>query len=245
MITLPTPTQERRALSVAPGLRLTLMRGFELRVDGRTVPVAMSSQRVLAFLALHDRSLPRSYVAETLWADVGDSRAAGNLRSALWRLGELGRQTVWAIGRQLQLAADMAVDVQEADHAAARLAAGRVASGEAPDRSLFEGELLPGWCEDWVSDRREQCRQRGLHALEQLCEVLTAEGRYCQAVQAGMAAVAGDPLRESAQRALIAAHLAEGNAGEAVRQFERFERVLRYELGLAPSEPLRMLITSL
>src|SRR5215471_13625701 len=117
MITLSSTTLDRRALSVAPALRLTLMRGFELRVDGHTVPVAMSSQRVLAFLALHDRSLPRSYVAETLWADVCDRRAAGNLRSALWRLGELGRQTVEAVGRHLRLGADMTVDVREADAA--------------------------------------------------------------------------------------------------------------------------------
>jgi DNA-binding SARP family transcriptional activator len=221
------------------------MGGFELRLDGTIVPVAMSSQRLLAFLALRERPQPRTYVAETLWPDVSERRAAGNLRSALWRLGDLGRPTVVAVGRHLQLAAGLAVDVREADRAAARLADGLAAGGQMPNRSLFEGELLPGWWEDWVAEHRECCRQRSLHALEQLSELLTAAGRYCEAVQAGIAAVAGDPLRESAHRALIAAHLAEGNAGEAVRQFEWFERFLRDELGLQPSERLTALITTL
>jgi DNA-binding SARP family transcriptional activator len=218
------------------------MRGFELRFDGDPVLVAMSSQRILAFLALHDRSLIRTYVAETLWSDVSDHRAAGNLRSALWRLGELGRRAVLAIGKHLQLAADMAVDVREADRAAARLTAGIVTGDQVPDRSLFEGELLPGWYDDWVSDRREQYRQRGLHALEQLCELLTAAGRHCEAVQAGVAAVSGDPLRESAHRALIAAHIAEGNVGEAFRQYDRFSQLLRRELGVRPTDTLRGLV---
>ena len=55
------------------------------------------------------------------------------------------------------------------------------------------------------------------------------------AVEAGLAAVAAEPLRESAHRALIAAHLAEGNRSEAMRQFEFYRMLLGKELGLEPS----------
>jgi DNA-binding SARP family transcriptional activator len=227
---------------MGPGLRLTLMRGFEMRRDGRVVELPMSSQRVLAFLALQDRSLPRGYVAETLWCETAGHRAAGSLRSALWRLGRLGHQAVVAAGSQLQLAPEVAVDVREAERAASRLG-GTVPDGDRlPDQRIFEGELLVGWCDEWVLDRREQCRQRGLHALEALCERLTAAGRYCDAVQAGLAAVGGDPLRESAHRVLIAAHLAEGNVSEALRQYDRFGQLLMRELGLRPTEALRRVL---
>jgi hypothetical protein len=42
-----------------------------------------------------------------------------------------------------------------------------------------------------------------------------------------MAAIAADPLRESATRVLISCHLASGNAGEALRRFEAFRTQLQ------------------
>jgi DNA-binding SARP family transcriptional activator len=82
---------------------------------------------------------------------------------------------------------------------------------------------------------RERFRQLRLHALERLCDRLTAQGRFAEATEAGLAAVAGEPLRESAHRALIRAYLAEGNPGEAVGQYERLRALLRDELGVSPS----------
>ena len=57
-----------------------------------------------------------------------------------------------------------------------------------------------------------------------------------------MAAVAAEPLRESAQRALIRAHLAEGNRSEALRQYRSYESLLRDELGLEPTSDLKALV---
>src|SRR5262249_35754479 len=51
-------------------------------------------------------------------------------------------------------------------------------------------------------------------------------------------AIAVEPLYESAQATLIAAHLAEGNRTEAIRQFTAFRRLLYNETGLAPSPSL-------
>jgi DNA-binding SARP family transcriptional activator len=81
--------------------------------------------------------------------------------------------------------------------------------------------------------------------LESLCERLVEARRFDPAVQAGLAAVAADPLRESAHRVLIAAYLAEGNPGPALRQFESFRRLLEDEVGLEPSAPMRALALSL
>lgn len=78
-----------------------------------------------------------------------------------------------------------------------------------------------------------------------MCERLTALGRYGQAVDAGLAAVQGEPLRESAHRALIAVHLAEGNHAEALRQYRWFRQLLADELGLRPSARIVGLMGSL
>src|SRR5260370_18507980 len=80
-------------------------------------------------------------------------------------------------------------------------------------------DVLPDWYEDWVLIEQERFRQLRLHALETLCEQLIAAGRYAVAVDAGMAAVAGEPLPERAQRVLIKAHLCKGKATEAAKQY--------------------------
>ena len=63
--------------------------------------------------------------------------------------------------------------------------------------------MLPACYDDWVLVQRDRFRQLRLHALEALCERLTASGRYGEAIDAGLAAVCAEPLRESSHRVLI------------------------------------------
>src|ERR687898_893897 len=107
------------------------------------------------------------------------------------------------------------------------------------------GELLPDWYDDWLEIERERFRQLRLSALERLCIELTADGRFPEAVQAGVAAVAADRLRESAHRVLIAAHLAAGNPGEALQQYRSCRDVLARRLGWEPSLEMRLLVAAL
>ena len=74
---------------------------------------------------------------------------------------------------------------------------------------------------------------------------MTAAGRFAEAAEAGLAAVEGEPLRESAHRALIATYLAEGNPGEAIRQYQFFSRCLHDQLELEPSELMEDLVRPL
>jgi hypothetical protein len=55
------------------------------------------------------------------------------------------------------------------------------------------------------------------------------------ALEAALAALRSDPLRESAYRAVIEVHLAEGNLHEARRQYLACLRMVRAELSLSPS----------
>ena len=96
-------------------------------------------------------------------------------------------------------------------------------------------DLLPDWYEEWVAAERERFRQLRLHALEALCRRLTGLGMFGTAIQAGLAAVAGEPLRETAQRTLIEAYMAEGNIAEAIRQYSTYRRTLFDDLGVDPS----------
>jgi len=229
-----------------PSIELRLMRGFQLALDGRPASVSANSQRLLAFLALQDRPVRRAYIAGMLWSGCDSTRSNGNLRSALWRLTDPGRALVQAIGQTLQLAPTVAVDarrteeiarfIDDADGPAATLAI------DALDELLGGGELLPDWYEEWVTFERERLRQLRLHALERLCVNLTEAGRFDRALQCGLAALREDPLRESAHRAIIAVHIAEGNLSEAIRQYGLCRDLMARELAVEPSPATTSLI---
>jgi DNA-binding SARP family transcriptional activator len=230
---------------VAPGrtVRLGLLRGFQLQCAEAEVDLPLSSQRVLAFLALQLRPQARSYVAATLWMSFDEQRAGASLRSALWRINRCGHPLVAADPRALRLMPDVIVDLRESTRSAQQVLRGEAQGGVRVD-DLTAGDLLPGWYDDWVVTEREHFRQLRLHALEKLCEQLTDDGDFGQAVEAGLAAVSSEPLRESAHRVLIRAYLKESNRGEAIRQYEACRQVLRNELGIEPSPVTQALLAS-
>src|SRR6266545_404812 len=82
------------------------------------------------------------------------------------------------------------------------------------DEGSFAGDLLPDWYDDWVVIER---------------------GRHGQAIQAALLAVGEEPLRESAHRILVRAHLAQGNQGEAILHYRRYRKALHQELQVEPS----------
>jgi len=225
-------------------LRLRLLGGFALAREGEQVSLPTSAQRLLAFLALRGRRLRRAHVAGTLWPDTTQARSCANLRSVLWRLHRPGLELVAGTVTHLELATNVSVDAHDVVARSRRLLDGSIACGaEELDSTVFSGELLPDWDDDdWVLVERERLRQLCLHSLEALCGRLAAVGRYGEAIEAGLMAVCGEPLRESAHRALMAVHLAEGNHGEALRQYHGYRRLLREELGLDPSRRMSELV---
>lgn len=228
----PAPRGPAGELSVT---RVRLLRSFELRHDRERVLLPPGAQRLLAFLALDGGVLTRVYVAGALWIDYNQEAANANLRTALWRLRRLPYPLVDGTATHLSLASEVIVDLRAASDAARRATAGGPDCGDDQlERLLTAGELLPDWYDDWLVVGRERFRQARLHALEALCDALTRGGRYGKAIEVGLAAVAGEPLRESAHRAVMRVHLAEGNRHEALRQYELCRRALA-PLGLAPS----------
>jgi DNA-binding SARP family transcriptional activator len=224
--------------------RLFLLDGFELYEDGRSVNVTAAGRRLLAFLGLHGRNLPRSFVAGNLWPAAPERRAMASLRSALWRLRATGCPLIETVNGDVQISSELSVDFQDAVSLTRRI----LRTGFLPDppevTMLLEAEeLLPGWYDEWVLYEKEMFRHLRLQALEAICEGLTRAGRLPEAVEVGLAAVAGEPLRETAQRVLIGAHLAQGNRCEAVRQYASYRRLLRDELGLDPSRDLDRLVS--
>jgi DNA-binding SARP family transcriptional activator len=227
-------------------LRLTLIGGFALRRGREELRIATSGQRLIALLALKNRPVGRIHAAGTLWPDYSTDRSLGDLRTTLWRIRRSCDQVVVASPSNLWLEGHIEVDVRDLVAFARRLSRPETAPGAAdldsvPFASLVD-DLLPDWYDDWLLDEREELRQTRLHALESLAWQLNACGRHADAIQAALAAVRLEPLRETAHCTLIQIHLAEGNRSEACRQFERCRRMLRDELGVEPSDSMRNLL---
>ncbi|WP_454698352.1 AfsR/SARP family transcriptional regulator [Arthrobacter humicola] len=207
---------------------------------GRRFEVPEGSKRLLVFVALRRGPLERRRVACELWPDGDDERAAGNLRSALWRLNKVGVDIINADKNCLSLRRGVAIDVALVNSWAARLVGGRPTPEDltAVPEGLDSLDLLPGWYDDWIALERESVRQRLLHGLEALVSELIARHRFAEAVTASMIAISADPLRETAQRSLIQAHLAEGNWAEAYNAYQRYRRLLWQTLQMHPSQQL-------
>jgi DNA-binding SARP family transcriptional activator len=246
-MTILTP-QETHATARTDAVHVTLLGEFQLLAGDDVLPVSGGSERLLAFVALNRQAVGRLLVAGTLWSEVTEGRAYATLRSALARMDRASRKALHVTPLSLGMAHGVVVDLRDARALAHRLLGTTPpveADLSAAATASLSLDLLPLWYDDWVLIEAEDWRQLRLHALEALVGGLTAAKRFGDATAAAGAAVRADPLRESAQAALINVHLAEGNQSEALRTFDRFSRLLHSDLGLVPTPRLRELITHL
>jgi DNA-binding SARP family transcriptional activator len=221
------------------GVHLRLLGRFELCREGRSLHVSPSSERLLAYLGIRSEPVGRGTAAAELWPGCTDIRAAANLRSALWRLAGHQGDLVVPTAHRLALDSRVSVDIHDL---ARQLGPAGPGTPSDVDASMLRQDVLPEWPEQWLTGTREWFRQVRLHALETLCDRYRDDGRLGAALDAGITAVAADPLRESAHRQLTLVHIEEGNFAEALRQYDFYRKLLRNELGLPPSPRFRRLI---
>lgn len=224
-------------------ITMRVLGGFRLGSVRREVVLPRAPQRLLALLALHGE-MSREGVAGALWPDFGGERGRAALRTVVWRVSTHARPlrgpVVHAKGAGLHLDPGIQIDL----HGLRRLlhTERSVDLPGVDDLSGRYGELLPDWDEEWVVLERERVHQMRLHLLERLARTLQSDGQHGAALDAALACVAIDPLRESAHRAVIAIHLAEGNLAEARKAAASCVSVLAENLGVEPSaETMRLL----
>ena len=176
--------------------------------DGSRPLLSGGSQRLLAFLALRTDAVTRTSRQGRYGQTRPGQHAYSSLRSALSRLGATTHDAVAVTDIDLRLAGDVVVDIRESQGVARRLlepeATADVDALGAKVISVLSRDLLPDWYDDWVVPEAEEWRQLRLHALEALSERLTTVGRFAHAMGAALAAVRVEPLRESANAAVIA-----------------------------------------
>jgi len=222
-----------------------LIGGPYVEVAGARVEIPTGSKRLVAYLAVSGGWAERRALAGRLWPHGTERRAAGNLRSAAWRLRGAGIDLIDSDKWSLRLRAGTVVDFEVISGWAARLIEGTALEADWNVRGCWTSsalELLPGWYDEWVIVERERLRQRVLHGLEALSRRLVSTRRPGDAVEAATAVVNIDPLRESAQRVLVEAHLAADNLPAAGRVFRCYRRLVLHELNIAPGTDFARLL---
>ena len=158
---------------------LHLLNGPYVTIDGDRHTVPEGSKRLLVLLAIRQQ-ISRRMAAELLWPTVEPRRAAGNLRSASWRLRCAGIQVIIDEGGLLRLDPRVANDIDLLCGRARRLATGE---SDATDLEMLPSavealDLLPGWYEDWVSMERERvvrsCSMRSMPSLSRCADPVAA-----------------------------------------------------------------------
>ena len=231
-------------VDLAVGPNLHLFDGPFVTIDGRRHAIPDCCERLMVLLTLRRTWVARSVAAGVLWPLADDRRAAGNLRSALWRLRGAGLELVDTTTSSLTLHADVTVDAHVASDWAQRIIGGQHRDDDLRVVPWFAAatSLLSNWSDDWAILERERLRHRTLHAFEQLSVLLIEADRVADAVKSARTLVAADPLRESAQRALIMTLLAAHDPAGAMRVAETYRELHRRVFGVDPSSRLRELV---
>jgi len=235
-------------VAVQPALRVELLGGFRLFVDGRS-PARLPSarqQQLIAFLVLHARSAPiqRQRVGGSLWPESSDVQALTNLRRELHHLREgwprldalvdAGSRTLAWHGE-----AGAIVDVVAFEAAADRSLEGDRAALQEAAR-LYQGDLLPECAGEWIDADRERLRQRASKVLAGLVGLLEHDRAFGDAIEHAQQLLRLDPLDEQAWCALMRCHARRGERATALHLYQQCAAVLKKELGIQPSAATRI-----
>ncbi|HKO14834.1 MAG TPA: BTAD domain-containing putative transcriptional regulator [Gemmatimonadaceae bacterium] len=242
------------------GIRVSLFGGVRILVDGAPAepPLAHGTQALLAYLLLHrHRQHARGVLAALFWGERDEQHALACLSTALWRLRAALEPLQGTRGRYLIATASEVgfnrdggywLDVEVFEH----LLAGRLvkpAEVATPADvlpletavSLYHGELLEGFYDEWALAERERLHRLYLDVLTRLMHWHVAAGAAEESLRYAQRLLREDPLREDGHRVAMRSYALSGERSLAVRQYQVCRELLSSELGVAPSRETREL----
>ncbi len=216
----------------APALvQITLLGRFEVTVGGVAVPARGWARRQAAtlvkVLALSPhRRLHREQVVDLLWPGDALDLAAPKLHKAAHFTRRATDRADAIVLRDdtvhLFPGADVVVDAVMFEQLARQAIGSADVDMARRALLLYGGELCPqDRYDEWAAERRETLRLQHL-------DLLRLTSQWDRVVEL-------DPGDEQAHLEMMRRHAAAGDRHAALRQYERLDRALRRELGLAPS----------
>lgn len=215
-------------------LSLRLLGGFSLRVSGEERRPGRLGARVLALLALRaNRPVERRWLAGVLWPETDEERGLFYLRRTLTELRTVLGEATEHLTRPGPSTLLLQLHPDQCD---------LVAFDTCPTLTNYSGALLEGWYDDWVLPERTAREQRFLETLER-CAAQTSHP--AEAVPLLRRALALEPTRARAVRALIEALGTLGEVAEAQTVYRAYRQTLRESLLGEPEPELAALVEQL
>ncbi|MBI5033753.1 MAG: tetratricopeptide repeat protein [Chloroflexi bacterium] len=209
-------------------LKVYLLDSFRIERDSQVIQLPTRKiESLLAYLVLHPESHSREKLATLLWGDSTDQQARHSLRTALGTLRKaIGDRFLLTDRETVQFNPNFPiwVDAKEMERASSE---SRI--------SLYTGDLLPDFYDDWILQERERLCALYIHALLQLTQDARTRSEYTRAIEWAQKVLATDSANEKAYQHLIFCLAAQGERIAALKQFDECEKKLRDELGVEPS----------
>jgi predicted ATPase len=224
-------------------VQLRLLGEVRVRVGDRWIaPRADKRLGLLGYLACAGGWVDRDRLAWLFWPDVRSARARTNLRGLLSRTKrEAYGQGIEAEEGRLRWSVhhDVAAFREALDREDWRQAL-RLYGGPFFGSGAWDGASELG---GWIDEQRERLRIE--HRRAALACAATRPDGDAEVIAALDALLEQDPFDEEVARHAIAARVAAGRRGEALRQAEALRARLRDELDAAPSEATERLIAQI
>ncbi len=226
-------------------LHAQLFGSFNLFYDDTAVPLPTRStaKTLLAYLLLNkNKTHSRSHLATLLASEASEERARRTLSQALWQLRQsIVIPLIHSDGEQIYILPDAPLSIDVTQFTAlidpqqphTPLSNDRATAWQQAI-SLYHGDLLDGFYDDWVLLRREQLREIYLQTLSSLGKWEKENGRYQSALNHLLQLLQYDSLRESAHREVMRCYALLGRPEAALRQFDLCTQILSHELDIAP-----------
>lgn len=211
------------------------------------------AKELFCYLLLHrDRSHSREVLATLLWGDCATSQSKKYFRQTLWQLqqtldGHAPRNSnrllqvddeSLRLDSQPRLWLDTAVFEQV--FVPVQGVAGEQISEEQAHAlhdavSLYKGDLLEGYYQDWCLFHRERLQNIYIAMLDKLMGYCEVRRKFEVGIAHGELLLRQDQARERTYYRLIRLHYLAGDRAGALRQFQRCETALQKELAVLPS----------
>jgi DNA-binding SARP family transcriptional activator len=227
-------------------LQVRLLGQFDVRADGsRIVIPSRAGQSLFAYLILTAGKMHRrEKLAGLFWPDSSDDLARRYLRNELWRVRKAIQQQS-NNGDDSLLADEYTLGFNPtADYwldAAALTASTNDLDALTANLALYQGELLPGFYDDWVLLEREQLHARFENKMQSLLTQLIQAARWSSVIEWCEKWIALGQTPEAAYRGLLVAYAATGNRQQVVATYKRCLQDMEREVSVAPSDETRAL----
>ncbi|MGE5642405.1 MAG: BTAD domain-containing putative transcriptional regulator, partial [Byssovorax cruenta] len=232
-------------------LQIRLLGQFDVRLDGKRIVISSrAGQSLLAYLAM-TAGTPhrREKLAGTLWPESSEDNARKNLRQELWRIRKAIPNQGSTAESDYLISDEYTITFnRDADYWL------DVAILERPDLdpqsltsslSLYQGELLPGFYDNWIIFERERIQNLFESKMERLVEMLVDVERWTGVQEQCERWLALGNAPEPAYRALMLSHSARGDMAKVSAVYQRCVDDLRDRFGVEPSAETHALYNGL